>query len=133
MVAGVHVVIHLLDNHNTSSQCVRLGAVVPPSSCLGGGPHGWVPVYTHNYTRAQFDWGGWGVAKATFTSPIHHKNTRNSHMVAEQEFRTTTQRTNQPASSAVRPLAQVMVAAEQMPRQAAAQQSSRSPPVLRTP
>ena len=55
-------------------------------------------------------------------SPMYHRNTRNPHMVAEQEFRTTTQ--NQPASpddSTVEPLAQVMVASEQIPSQSAAQ------------
>ena len=45
-------------------------------------------------------WGGCGWPK-WFTSPMNHRNTRNSNMVAEQEFRTTTQtQTSQPTSSA---------------------------------
>ena len=35
-------------NRSTSSNVRRAGALVPPPSCLGGGPHGWVPVYTHS-------------------------------------------------------------------------------------
>ena len=47
--AGVHVYnTHLLDNRSTSSSVCKAGALVPPPSCLGGGPHGWVPVDTHS-------------------------------------------------------------------------------------
>ena len=36
-------------NRGTWSSNVRkAGALVPPPSCLGGGPHGWVPVDTHS-------------------------------------------------------------------------------------
>ena len=52
------------------------------------------------YTRADFGQEAVG-GLSKFTSPINHKKTRNSHMVAEQEFRTTTQtQTSQPTSSA---------------------------------
>ena len=47
--AGTHVYNpHLLDNRSTSSSVRKAGALVPPPSCLGGGPHGWVPVDTHS-------------------------------------------------------------------------------------
>ena len=35
-------------NRSTSSSVRKAGALVPPPSCLGGGPHGWVLVYTHS-------------------------------------------------------------------------------------
>ena len=35
-------------NRSTSSSVCKAGALVPPPSCLGGGPHGWVPVDTHS-------------------------------------------------------------------------------------
>ena len=31
-----------------SSNVRKAGALAPPPSCLGGGPHGWVPVNTHS-------------------------------------------------------------------------------------
>ena len=47
--AGTHVCNpHLLDNRSTSSSVREAGALVPPSSCLDGGPHGWVLVDTHS-------------------------------------------------------------------------------------
>ena len=47
--AGTHVYNpHLLDNRSTSSSVCKAGALVPPPSCLDGGPHGWVPVDTHS-------------------------------------------------------------------------------------
>ena len=47
--AGTHVYNpHLLDNRSTSSSVRKVGALVLPSSCLDGGPHGWVPVNTHS-------------------------------------------------------------------------------------
>ena len=47
--AGVHVCNpHLLDNRSTSSSVCKAGALVSPSSCLDGEPHGWVPVDTHS-------------------------------------------------------------------------------------
>ena len=47
--AGTHFYNpHLLDNRSTSSSVCEAGALVPPSSCLDGGPHGWVPVDTHS-------------------------------------------------------------------------------------
>ena len=47
--AGVHVYNpHLLDNRSTSSRVCKAGALLLPPSCLGGGPHGWVPVDTHS-------------------------------------------------------------------------------------
>ena len=49
------------------------------------------------------------------TSLMNHRNTRNPHMVAEREVRTTTQKPASPDNSTVEPLAQVMVAAEQIP------------------
>ena len=45
--AGVHVCnTRLLEIRSTSSNVRRAGTLVPPPSCQGGGPHGWVPVYT---------------------------------------------------------------------------------------
>ena len=35
-------------NRRTSSSVRKAGALVSPSSCLGEGPHGWVPVDTHS-------------------------------------------------------------------------------------
>ena len=47
--AGTHVYNpHLLDIRSTSSSVCKAGALVSPSSCLGEGPHGWVPVDTHS-------------------------------------------------------------------------------------
>ena len=47
--AGVHVYNpRLLDNRSTSSSVCKAGALVPPSSCRDGGPHGWVPFDTHS-------------------------------------------------------------------------------------
>ena len=47
--AGVHVYNpHLLDIRSTSSSVCKAGALVSPSSCLDGEPHGWVPVDTHS-------------------------------------------------------------------------------------
>ena len=47
--AGTHVYNpHLLDNCSTSSSVRKAGALVSPSSCLDGEPHGWVPVDTHS-------------------------------------------------------------------------------------
>ena len=47
--AGVHVYNpHLLDKRGTSSNVRKAGALVSPSSCLDGEPHGWVPVDTHS-------------------------------------------------------------------------------------
>ena len=47
--AGTHVKNpHLLDNRSTSSSVRKAGALVSPSSCLDGEPHGWVPVDTHS-------------------------------------------------------------------------------------
>ena len=82
--AGTHVYYpHLFDIRSTSSSVRKAGAPDFGQEAVGG--------------------------LSNFTSPIHHKNTRNSHMVAEQEFRTTTP---EPASQ----------------RQSAAQQLSRPPP-----
>ena len=48
-LAGTHVYNpHLLDNRSTSSSVRKAGALVSPSSCLDGEPHGWVPVDTHS-------------------------------------------------------------------------------------
>ena len=47
--AGVHVCNpRLFENRSTSSNVRKAGALVPPPSCLGGGPHGWVAVSTHS-------------------------------------------------------------------------------------
>ena len=47
--AGTHVYNpHLLDNRSMSSSVRKAGALVSPSSCLDGEPHGWVPVDTHS-------------------------------------------------------------------------------------
>ena len=35
-------------NRSTSSSVCKAGALVSPSSCLDGEPHGWVPVDTHS-------------------------------------------------------------------------------------
>ena len=35
-------------NRSTSSSVRKAGALVPPSSCLDGGPHGWVLVDSHS-------------------------------------------------------------------------------------
>ena len=35
-------------NRGTSSSECKAGALVSPSSCLDGEPHGWVPVDTHS-------------------------------------------------------------------------------------
>ena len=35
-------------NRSTSSSVCKAGALVFPSSCLDGEPHGWVPIYTHS-------------------------------------------------------------------------------------
>ena len=35
-------------NRRTSSSVCKAGALVSPSSCLDGEPHGWVPVDTHS-------------------------------------------------------------------------------------
>ena len=89
--AGVHVYNpHLLDNRGTSSSVCKAGALAPSPSCLGGGPHGWVPVDTHStpvLTSTQEAVGG----RCSIRVQYIHKNTCNSHMVAEHEFRTTTQ------------------------------------------
>ena len=88
--AGTHVYNpHLLDNRSTSSTVCKAGALVSPSSCLDGEPHGWVPVDTHS-TPVPSSTGEAVGGLSNFTSPIHHRNTRNLYMVAEQEFRTTT-------------------------------------------
>ena len=84
-------------NRSTSSSVRKAGALDPPPSCLGGGPHGWVPVDTHS-TPVPSSTGEAVGGLSNFTSPMNHSNTRNSHMVAEHEFRTTTQRPiSQPA------------------------------------
>ena len=82
-------------NRSTSSSVCKAGALVPPPSCLGGGPHGWVPVDTHSTPVPSLTGEAVG-GLSNFTSPIHHKNTRNSHMEAEQVFRTTTEPASQP-------------------------------------
>ena len=47
--AGTHVYNpHLPDISSTSSNACKAGALVPSPPCLGEGPHGWVPVDTHN-------------------------------------------------------------------------------------
>ena len=98
-------------NRSTSSSVCRAGALVPPSSCLDGGPHGWVPVDTHSTpvltsvrrlvayvvhepNQPQED-----------AQPVHGSGAR----VQDHD------RTSQLSSG--EPLAQVMVAAEQTPRQ----------------
>ena len=88
--AGTHVYNpHLLDNRSTSSSVCKAGALVSPSSCLDGEPHGWVPVDTHS-TPVPSSTGEAVGGLSNITSPIHYRNMRNPHMVAEQEFRTTT-------------------------------------------
>ena len=80
--AGVHVYNpHLLDIRSTSSSVCKAGALVSLSSCLDGEPHGWVPVDTPQYTRAQFNWGGCGWLMYRM-SPMYHKNTRNPHITS---------------------------------------------------
>ena len=89
--AGTHVYNpHLPDISSTSSNVCKAGALVPSPPCLGEGPHGWVPVDTHStpvLTSVRRLW----VAYVLY-EPNVHRNTRNPHMVAEQEFRTTTQK-----------------------------------------
>ena len=101
---------HLLDNRSTSSSVCKAGALVSPSSCLDGEPHGWVPVDTHS-TPVPSSTGEAVGGLSNFTSPIHYRNMRNPYMVAEQEFRTTTP---EPAS--------------QRPRRRDSQPHSRLPP-----
>ena len=76
--AGVHVYNpHLLD---------KARALVPPPSCLGEGPHRWVPVDTHStpvLTSVRRLWGG----LSNFTSPIHHRNTRNPYRMISRYHR----------------------------------------------
>ena len=75
--AGVHVYNpHLLDIRSTSSSVCKAGALVSPSSCLDGEPHGWVPVDTHSTPVPSLTGEAVG-GLSNFTSPIHHRNTRN--------------------------------------------------------
>ena len=85
-------------NRSTSSSICKAGALVSPSSCLDGEPHGWVPEDTHSTPVPSMTGEAVG-GLSNFTSPIDHRKVRNPYMVAEQEFRTTTP---EPASSAQR-------------------------------
>ena len=69
-------------NRSTSSNVRRAGALVPPPSCLGGGPHGWVPAYTHStpvLTSVRRLWGG----PSNSTSTAQRRRTRNASMRTE--------------------------------------------------
>ena len=101
--------------------------MVPPSSCLDGGPQGWVPVDTHStpvLTSVRRLW----VAYAVYEPNTPQEHAQLAHGSGER-VQDHEPRTSQPSqTTALRPLAQVMVAAEQTPRQSAAQQLSRPPP-----
>ena len=91
LFAGTHVYNpHLVDNRSKSSSVCKAGALVSPSSCLDGEPHGWDPVDTHS-TPVPSSTGEAVGGLSNITSPVHHRNMRNPCRVAEQEFRTTTQ------------------------------------------
>ena len=114
-------------NRSTSSSVCKAGALVPPPSCLGGGPHGWVPVDTHS-TPVLISVRRLRVAYVVYepNHPQEHAELAHGSGARVQDH---DPGTSQPAqTTAVGPLAQVMVAAEQIPRQTAAQQSSRPPP-----
>ena len=76
-------------NRSTSSSVCKAGALVSPSSCLDGEPHGWVPVDTHSTPVPSLTGEAVGGLRS-ITSPIDHRKVRNPYMVAEQKFRTTT-------------------------------------------
>ena len=69
-------------NRSTSSSVCKAGAQVPPSSCLDGEPHGWVPVDTHSTPVPSLTGEAVG-GFINFTSPMNHRNTRNSHSPPE--------------------------------------------------
>ena len=111
--AGVHVYNpHLLDNRSTSSSVRKAGALVSPSSCLDGEPHGWVPVDTHStpvLTSVRRLWVAYVLYEPNepqeHAQPVHGSGAR----VQDHD-----PGTSQPET--------------QTPRQSAAQQLSRSPP-----
>ena len=107
--AGTHVYNpHLLDNRSTSSSVCKAGALVPPSSCLDGGPHGWVPVDTHStpvLTSVRRLW----VAIVVYepNEPQEHAQLAHGSGARVQDH---DPETSQPAqTTALRPLAQVML------------------------
>ena len=108
---------HLLDNRSTSSSVRKAGALVPPSSCLDGGPHGWVPVDTHSTPVLT------SVRRLWVAYVVYEPNTQQEHAQLAHGSGARVQDhdpgTSQPET--------------QTPRQSAAQQSSKPPPVFRTP
>ena len=72
-------------NRSTSSSVCKAGALVPPPSCLGGGPDGWVLVDTHSTPVPSLTGEAVG-GLSNFTSPMNHRNTRNSHRNDETEL-----------------------------------------------
>ena len=55
LVRGQVYILHLFENAARGRPTyVRACALVLPPPCLGGGPHGWVPVDNPQYTRADF-------------------------------------------------------------------------------
>ena len=72
-------IIHIFfDIRSTSSSVCKGGALVSPSSCLDGEPHGWVLVDTHSTPVPQYNWGGCGWPTYCM-SPMYHRNTRNPY------------------------------------------------------
>ena len=114
-------------NRSTSSSVCKAGALVPSPPCLGEGPHGWVPVDTHStpvLTSVRRLWVAYVLYEPN--EPQEHAQPAHGSGARVQDH---DPETSQPAqTTALRPLAQVMVAAEQIPSQSAAQQLSRSPP-----
>ena len=111
-------------NRSTSSIVCKAGALVPSPPCLGE-----VPVDTHStpmLTSVRRLWVAYVLYEPN--EPQEHAQPAHGSGARVQDH---DPETNQPASpddSTVEPLAQVMVAAEQIPSQSAAQQLSRSPP-----
>ena len=101
---------HLLDNRSTSSSARKAGVLVPPSSCLDGGPHGWVPVDTHSTPVLTSVRTLWGYVVYEPNTPQEHAQLAHGSRARVQDHEP---RTSQPSqTTAVEPLAQVMVATE---------------------
>ena len=133
--AGAHVYNpHLLDNRSTSSSVCKAGALVPPSSCLDGGLHGWVPVDTHStpvLTSVRRLWVAYVVQEPNtpqeHAQPVHGSGARVQDHDPE---------TNQPASqysSGTIGTGHGCCRADTETVSSPVQQSSRSPPVFCTP
>ena len=65
-------------NRRTSSSVCKAGALVSPSSCLDGEPHGWVPVDTHSTPVPSMTGEAVG-GLCSRTSPIDHRKVRNPY------------------------------------------------------